>query len=45
MVLDVELALDFAPLPVEERSALAVALLDSLETAHEATVSELWRNG
>lgn len=31
-------------LPVEERSALAVALLDSLETADEATVSELWRS-
>jgi putative addiction module component (TIGR02574 family) len=30
-------------LSVEERSALAVALLDSLETADEATVSELWR--
>jgi putative addiction module component (TIGR02574 family) len=30
-------------LPVEERSALAVALLDSLETADEATVSDLWR--
>lgn len=30
-------------LPVEERSALAVALLDSLETADEATVSEQWR--
>ena len=30
-------------LPVEERSALAVALLDSLETADEATISELWR--
>lgn len=30
-------------LPVEERSALAVALLDSLETADEASVSELWR--
>ena len=30
-------------LPVEERSALAVALLDSLETADEATVSALWR--
>lgn len=30
-------------LPVEERSALAVALLDSLETADAATVSELWR--
>lgn len=30
-------------LPAEERSALAVALLDSLETADEATVSELWR--
>lgn len=30
-------------LPVEERSALALALLDSLETADEATVSELWR--
>lgn len=30
-------------LQVEERSALAVALLDSLETADEATVSELWR--
>lgn len=31
-------------LPVEERSALAVALLDSLETADEATVSEQWRD-
>lgn len=30
-------------LPVEERSALAVALLDSLESADEATISELWR--
>jgi putative addiction module component (TIGR02574 family) len=30
-------------LSVEERSALAVALLDSLETADETTVSELWR--
>ena len=30
-------------LPVEERSALAIALLDSLETADEETVSELWR--
>ena len=30
-------------LPVEERSALAVALLDSLETADEAAVSDLWR--
>ena len=30
-------------LTVEERSALAVALLDSLETADEATISELWR--
>jgi putative addiction module component (TIGR02574 family) len=30
-------------LPAEERSALAVALLDSLETADEATVSQLWR--
>ena len=30
-------------LSVEERSALAVALLDSLETADEATISELWR--
>jgi putative addiction module component (TIGR02574 family) len=30
-------------LPLEERSALAVALLDSLETADEATVSDLWR--
>ena len=30
-------------LPAEERSALAVALLESLETADEATVSELWR--
>ena len=30
-------------LPVEERSALAVALLDSLEMADEAMVSELWR--
>ena len=30
-------------LPAEERSALAVALLDSLETADESTISELWR--
>ena len=30
-------------LPVEERSALAVALFDSLETADEETVSGLWR--
>lgn len=30
-------------LPVEERSALAVALLDSLETADEAAISEQWR--
>lgn len=30
-------------LPVEERSALAVALFDSLETADEAAVSDLWR--
>ena len=30
-------------LPVEERSALAVALLDSLETADEATISQQWR--
>lgn len=31
-------------LPVKERSALAVALLDSLETADEATVSAQWRS-
>src|SRR5207344_1943401 len=30
-------------LPVEERSALAVALLDSLETADETTISVQWR--
>jgi putative addiction module component (TIGR02574 family) len=30
-------------LPADERSALAVALLDSLETADEATISDLWR--
>ncbi len=30
-------------LPAEERSALAIALLDSLETADKAGVSELWR--
>jgi putative addiction module component (TIGR02574 family) len=30
-------------LPAEERSALAVALLDSLETADEATLSDVWR--
>lgn len=30
-------------LPAEERSALAVALLDSLETADEATISDQWR--
>mgnify|MGYP003649112150 FL=1 len=30
-------------LPAEERSALAIALLDSLETADKAAVSDLWR--
>jgi len=30
-------------LPAEERSALAVALLDSLETADEAKLSDMWR--
>lgn len=30
-------------LPAEERSALAVALLDSLETVDDASVSDLWR--
>jgi putative addiction module component (TIGR02574 family) len=30
-------------LPAEERSALAVALLDSLKSADECTISELWR--
>ena len=30
-------------LPAEERSALAVALLDSLESADETTISDLWR--
>ena len=30
-------------LPAEERSALAVALLDSLETADEAKLSDVWR--
>jgi putative addiction module component (TIGR02574 family) len=30
-------------LPAEERSALAVALLDSLESADESSISELWR--
>ncbi|MBK9235992.1 MAG: addiction module protein [Rhodoferax sp.] len=30
-------------LPADERSALAAALLDSLETADEAAVSERWR--
>ena len=30
-------------LPVEERSALAIALLDSLETADDATVANKWR--
>ena len=29
-------------LPAEERAALAVALLDSLETSDEANVAELW---
>lgn len=29
-------------LPAEERSALAVAFLDSLETADEATISQQW---
>lgn len=30
-------------LPTEERSALAVALLDSLETTDEAKLSDVWR--
>ena len=30
-------------LPAEERSALAIALLDSLETADDASMSDLWR--
>ena len=30
-------------LPVEERSALTVALLDSLETADAAKLSDMWR--
>lgn len=30
-------------LPTDERSALVVALLDSLEGADDATVSEAWR--
>ena len=30
-------------LPTDERSALVVALLDSLESADDATVSEAWR--
>jgi putative addiction module component (TIGR02574 family) len=30
-------------LPAEERSALAMALLDSLEGADETAISELWR--
>jgi len=30
-------------LPAEERSALAVALLDSLEPADDPSASELWR--
>jgi len=30
-------------LPAEERSALVVALLDSLEIADDVAVSELWR--
>lgn len=30
-------------LPADERSAVAVALLESLEHADEATVSEAWR--
>lgn len=30
-------------LPAEERSALAVALLDSLETADEIKLSDMWR--
>lgn len=30
-------------LPTEERSALAVALIDSLESAADASVAEAWR--
>ena len=30
-------------LPTEERSAVAVALLDSLETADTASISDAWR--
>jgi putative addiction module component (TIGR02574 family) len=31
-------------LPAEERSALAVALLDSLESSDEAALNEAWRS-
>jgi putative addiction module component (TIGR02574 family) len=34
---------DALQLPAEERSAVAAALIDSLETADEAVVSEAWR--
>jgi putative addiction module component (TIGR02574 family) len=34
---------DVLRLPPEERSALAAALIDSLETAEEPAISQAWR--
>lgn len=34
---------DVLRLPAEERSAVAAALIDSLESTEEAAVSEAWR--
>lgn len=38
-----QLLSDALGLPAEERSAIAVALLDSLEGSEEAAISEAWR--
>ena len=38
-----QLLTDALDLPVEERSALVVALLDSLEGSTDAAISEAWR--
>jgi len=38
-----QLLADALDLPVDERSALVVALLDSLEGSTDAAISEAWR--
>lgn len=39
-----QLLTDALGLPADERSALVVALLDSLEGSADAAISEAWRN-